>query len=329
MKHLQRNHTVAALVTAGGILALGASLGIAWIAGFGEAAARLAHPNWVWIPVALAGEIVAYLGYILGYRVLARAEQGAELELPHAVALVSTGFGIFVAAGGFALDTTALRRAGLSHDEARTRVLGLGALEYVLLAPAATVAALLVLLHHPEVGLGLTLPWLLGPPLGLVLALVALRFRNRVEGRSGWRRQATRVFDALELVKAMAMQPRRYIGAFAGVALYWIGDIFCLWAALNAFSAQTPPLAQLTLGYATGYALTRRTLPLGGAGVVEALLPLSLGWVGIALAPALLAVVAYRVINLWLPIVPALAGLPTLRRLETPGRRRRARAKAA
>jgi hypothetical protein len=35
-------------------------------------------------------------------------------------------------------------------------------------------------------------------------------------------------------------------------------------------------------------------LPLGGAGVVEGLLPFALGWVRIALAPAVLAVVAYR-----------------------------------
>ena len=73
--------------------------------------------------------------------------------------------------------------------------------------------------------------------------------------------------------------------------------------------------------------------PIGGkddweAGIVETLLPLSLSWLGIALAPALLAVFAYRLINLWLPIIPALAGLPSLRRLERgrpPRRERRTR----
>jgi uncharacterized membrane protein YbhN (UPF0104 family) len=95
-----------------------------------------------------------------------------------------------------------------------------------------------------------------------------------------------------------------------------LGDIFCLWAALHAFYADTPPVAQLLVGYATGYALTRRALPLGGAGVVEALLPFALGWVAIARAPAVLGVAAYRLINLWLPMLPALAGIPKLRRLE-------------
>src|SRR5581483_37824 len=99
----------------------------------------------------------------------------------------------------------------------------------------------------------------------------------------------------------------------------------CLWSTLHAFSAHTPPVAQLIVGYATGYAATRRALPLGGAGIVEALLPFALGWVKIERAPALLAVSAYRLINLWLPMIPALAGLPTLRRLERTHRRSRLR----
>ena len=54
--------------------------------------------------------------------------------------------------------------------------------------------------------------------------------------------------------------------------------------------------------------MTRRTLPFGGAGAVEALLPFALSWTGISLAAAVLAVFAYRVFNLWLPLVPAALG---------------------
>jgi hypothetical protein len=84
--------------------------------------------------------------------------------------------------------------------------------------------------------------------------------------------------------------PRQALLAFAGIASYWLGDIFCLWATLHAFEARTPPVAQLLVAYATGYSLTRRALPLGGAGVVEALLPFALGWVAIARAPAVVGV---------------------------------------
>ena len=58
--------------------------------------------------------------------------------------------------------------------------------------------------------------------------------------------------------------------------------------------------------YATGYAATRRSLPLGGAGVTEVLMTFSLYWVREPLAPALAAVVAYRVFNFLLVATPAL-----------------------
>jgi uncharacterized membrane protein YbhN (UPF0104 family) len=319
-----RRHKVALLVVVAALLAFGALFGVAWVAGLGEVWRLLRDPGWGWLGVALVAEVAAYIGYTLAYRELVRAESGPELEVPTAAALVATGFGVFLQQGGFALDREALRRAGMPEREVQRRVLGLGALEYALLAPAAVAAASLVVIRGLPVGKSLTLPWLIALPIGATLALTALRFRQRLDGNGPIRRRVGHALRALELVLCMARTPRLHWLAFAGIALYWMGDISCLWATLHAFQATTPPMPQLILGYATGYALTRRALPLGGAGVVEALLPLALGWVTIALAPALLAVVAYRGINLWLPMLAALAGLPRLRRLERPqqGRRR-------
>jgi uncharacterized membrane protein YbhN (UPF0104 family) len=201
-------------------------------------------------------------------------------------------------------------------------VLGLGALEYAVLAPAAVAAAAIVVIRGLPVSGSLTWPWIIALPVGALLSLTALRFRRRIEGEGSIRKSLGHSLRALELVLRLARSPRRHGLAFPSMALYWAGDIFCLWATLHAFEARTPPVAQLIVGYATGYAITRRALPLGGAGVVEALLPIALGWVKIALAPALLAVVAYRAINLWLPMVAALAGLPSLHRLERSQARR-------
>ena len=69
------------------------------------------------------------------------------------------------------------------------------------------------------------------------------------------------------------------------MALYWAGEVFVLWVCLAAFTGDTPSVAAVVVGYATGYALTRRTLPLAGAGAVEALLPFALVWVGYGLPP--------------------------------------------
>jgi len=180
-----------------------------------------------------------------------------------------------------------------------------------------------VLLRGLSVDQSLTLPWVIGVPAGAVLALTALRFRKSVGRWPVIGERLARGLNALALVLGIVCKPRQHWLGLLGVACYWAGDIFVLWSTLHAFSAHTPPTAQLVVGYATGYAATRRALPLGGAGIVEALLPFALGWVEIARAPALLAVFAYRLINLWLPMIPALAGLPTLRRLE--GRRRGSR----
>ena len=311
------------LVAVAGCLAAGALGGIAWHVGFGRVLTRLVHPHWIWFAVAIGGEVVAYAGYTAAYREVACAEDGAELKVPQAAALVAAGFGAFVHAGGFALDRAALVRAGLSDENARRRVLGLGALEYAVLAPATCVAAAFVLLFHRTISSSLTLPWLVGVPVGAVLALTAFRFKDSI--RKWWLigRPLARRLEALGLVLAIILSPRRHPFAVAGTLAYWGGDIFCLWATLHAFSAHSPPVPQLIVGYATGYALTRRALPLGGAGIVEALLPFALGWLKIALLPALLAVFAYRLINLWLPLVPAVVGLPTLHRLERPHHRRR------
>src|SRR5438067_13782281 len=124
--------------------------------------------------------------------------------------------------------------------------------------------------------------------------------RPRLTRSRGWRAHVANAVEALSLVRSMAVRPIPYGLAFVGIAIYWAGDIACLWAALHVFFQEPPPLAILVLGYATGYALTRRTLPLGGAGVVDTLLPLSLVWLGISFAPAVVAVVVYRFMNLWL-----------------------------
>ena len=322
-QQLGKPYRLVALVAAAAILSVGALTGLAASVGFEQVWQKAIYPHWGWLPAAVAGELVAYLGYVVAYREVARAEQGPELDVPRVAALVATGFGVFVQGGGFALDRAALERAGLTEQEARERVYGLQALEYTVLAPATLVAAVFLLADKGgAIDPSMTLPWVIGVPVGTALALLALRHKNVFRGK-GRRMQIYASLSAIQLLLKLLRQPLRAGAALAGISLYWLGDIFCLWAALHAFYAHTPPVAPLLVAYATGYALTRRTLPIGGAGVVEALLPFALGAVAIQRAPAVLAVGAYRAINLWLPMIPAIAGIPALRRIERKRRRRR------
>src|SRR5829696_181696 len=301
-------------IAVGVALALGTTVAVAWAAGYGDVLHRLGHPRPIWIALALAGQVVAYFGYMLAYREIARVERGPELGLMKLAAVVFTGFGVFVAHGGFSADVVALRGTGISRREARVRVMGLGALEYVLLAPAACVAAIIILAHGSRTpNLGMTLPWAICVPLGFAFAFWALRYRRRLSHRMGWRAALAHALDAVAVVPKLVRDPLRHGGAFIGMALYWVGEIFSLSAALHAFGSPRPAIAALIIGYATGYALTRRTLPLAGAGVVEALLPFALVWVGAGLAAAVLAVFVYRVFNLWLPLIPSVVGMRVLR----------------
>ena len=163
---------------------------------------------------------------------------------------------------------------------------------------------------HPS--LGFTLPWAIAVPLGFVAAFAALGYRHRVGDDGYWRSALQHGLDAVNMLKNLASQGAEHGGAFIGTTLYWAGDVGCLWASLRAFH-ESPDLPALIIGYATGYALTRRTLPFAGAGAVEALLPFALLWTGTPLAAAVTAVLAYRIVNFWLPIVPAVFGLRSLR----------------
>jgi uncharacterized membrane protein YbhN (UPF0104 family) len=296
--------------------------------------------DWRWLPVCAAGEVLAYVGYVLAYRDLARVDGGPELRYGVIARIVAAGFGAFVlsSAGGPAVDFWALSRAGLSRNEAVTRVLAMNTMKFGALGLAAALASLALL-----AGLGSGAPlafavpwlavvttcvalaaWLSGPGLGSRLAAPAI---DRVHGAGcGLRafehclRYLLRegLHDAVRgvvHVRSVVRRPLRYTAGNLGYPLYWAGDVVCLWGGLRAFGVHVGA-AELVLAYCTGYVVTILPLPGGGTGGVEAAMTYALHMVGVPLAPALLGVAVYRVVNFWLPIVPAVLVLPTLRRLE-------------
>ena len=298
-----------------GLLAAAALAGVAWAAGFGEVGRHIAHPHWMWFPIAFGGIVASYVGYLIAYRQLSRADNGPMFRLHHIGAVVATGVGVFIPRGGFALDQELLLDAGVPRQEAEARVRRLGLLEYAILAPAAFAAALLLFVDGFRDRAGVQLSWIVGVPVGTLVTLFLLRHRDRLRRGGRVRNVVARFLDAVVRLARMFVPPTTHgLGAAFGMSLYWAGDIFALWACLAAFMHGRPSVWALILAYATGYALSRRTLPFAGAGAVEALLPFALTWVGVALAPALLSVFAYRVLNLWLGVIPATPGLLVLKR---------------
>ncbi len=314
-----------AVVVAAATATVVVSVALASTAGW----ARIGHVvyrqhAWTWLTACFVAEVVAYLGYILSIRDIARVEQGPDMELSASAKTVVAGFGVFAAtrgSGGFAVDYWALRREGAGRRDAVGRVLALGFLEYATLSIVALLASVALYAdldgHASD---SATLPSLLVIPAFAFALWATSRKRvarlSRRGPKQGWLRRtfADSVAGARK-ARTLLLSPREHGLGVLGMTIYWAGDITCLWAALQLVGGHQITISALILAYAGGYVLSRRSLPAGGAGVVEIALTLALVGMGVRFAPALIAVLIYRLFNFWLPILPALVLIPTVRDL--------------
>jgi glycosyltransferase 2 family protein len=322
------------------VLAAGAFGLVGQVADYGELAAAARRSNRLWLPVAAAGEVLAYVGYVIAYRAIARVDDGPRLPVWTAIRVVALGFGASVvgsSAGGLAADFWALRRAGLKAHDATRRVLALNTMEWGVLAWFAAFSAIVVLAGRGHgAPIEMTLAWIVVVPtctalagyvtqparLGRLAGVGGGRARPGGPGVRVWAlwlwEEARRLFaDAIggvRLVRVFVTRPLRHPGGIAGFPLYWIGDLVTLYASLRAFGVSLEATS-LVLAYTTAYVLTALPLPAGGAGSMEVVIALTLHAVGVPLAPALLAAFLYRLFAFWLPILPALLLLPTVPQL--------------
>lgn len=261
-----------------------------------------------WIALIAGAELIAYPAYAIAYRSIACLHGHPPLTLPLVARVVAAGFGPFALGGGFGIDRQALHALHEDERSARVRVLALGTLEWAVLAPVTCVAAIVMLATGAKVPASLLWPWALAVPVGLGLALWASVPSRRARLSRLGGKQHERLSSLLEGVGSLhtlIAKPRAYAGAWLGTTLYWAADISAFYGGLRAFGLSLS-IGSVIVAYATGYVATRRSLPLGGAGITEALMTYSLHWLGAPLAPALAAVVAYRTFNFLLAATPAL-----------------------
>lgn len=307
-------HQISVFIFTGALLALGGLAALAWLAGPGGCWQYLRHARWAWMGLAPVALIVSHVGYTAAYREVARVEDGPTLGTGDATALVVAGFGPFNPRGGFASDTRGLASHDSDQERALLRVMVLSVLEYAVLAPAALVAAVWMLADHVAADPGLVRSWVIGVPAGALLTGAVWRLHRRFGHRHRVLIAGGRGIDAIRITLRMSASWPEGTLAWAAMALYWAGEIALLGICMDVFAPHHFSVGAAILAYASGYALTRRTLPLAGAGPVEVLLPLALVWVSYPLAAAVAAVAAYRLFNLWLTIPPAALALRRLRR---------------
>lgn len=277
-----------------------------------------------WIALIAAAELLTYPAYVLAYRTVARIGGHPPMALPLVTRVVVAGFGPFTIGGGFGTDKKVLHALHEDERSARVRVTALGTLEWAVLAPVACVDAIVLILTGANILPSLLWPWAIGVPVGFAFALW-VSSPDRV-ARLSWLRKGRRrrliahVLEGVSVLHRLGRHPRTYAGAWIGTSLYWAADIAAFYGGLRTFGLH-PDLGKVIMAYATGYVATRRSLPLGGAGVTEFLMTYSLYWVREPLAPALAAVVAYRGFNFLLAATPALIAhrrLPGVGEVDTP-----------
>jgi uncharacterized membrane protein YbhN (UPF0104 family) len=311
-----RGHPVAVTLAAFG-LAAAAVVAIAAAFGFGAFADAWSHLRPGWLAFGLGAELLAFAAYGFAYRAAARVHSGPDLPSALVARVVMAGFGPFSVSGGFAIDKRALAAVDGDERRATVRVLGLGALEWALLAPAAWLCAV-VLLASGGSGVmpSLLWPWAIAVPVGFAIALwlAEPNRRERIAAGGPVRRALGVGLQGVGILRSLAANVSTSWSAWLGTAAYWALDIAAFYGAIRFVGLQ-PDLGETVLAYATGYALTRRSTPLGGAGTTETLMTFALHWVGEPVPVALAAVLVYRVWNFVVPTVPALLARPRIEAL--------------
>ena len=205
----------------------------------------------------LVGETVAYLGYVLTIRDIARVDRGPDMDLAVSTKTVVAGFGVFAAtrtSGGFAVDYWALRREGAGRRDAVGRVLALGFLEYATLSIVALVASIALYARvDGQASDSATLPALLVIP-AFAFALWATSHKrskrlSRPQPNGNWfRRTFADSVAGARKARTLLLSPREHGLGVLGMTLYWAGDIACLWAALQLVGGRQITISALILG---------------------------------------------------------------------------------
>ncbi|MDQ0992930.1 lysylphosphatidylglycerol synthase domain-containing protein [Streptomyces sp. V3I7] len=263
----------------------------------------IANAQWGWVAAAVAFSALSYVAAamaLLGF---------VPERVPFLRTVAAQVAGSFVkivapaAVGGVALNTRFLQRAGVRPGLAvasvgASQLFGLGCHILMLLAfgyltgtektpslsPSRTVIAGLLTVAV------------------LVLVVTSVPFLRKfisTRVRSLFAGVVPRMLDVLQ-------RPQKLITGIGGMLLLTGCFVMCLDASIRAFGDQTTSLsiASVAVVFLAGNALGSAAPTPGGVGAVEATLTVGLIAVGLPKEVAAPAVLLYRLLTLWLPVLP-------------------------
>jgi uncharacterized membrane protein YbhN (UPF0104 family) len=267
-----------------------------------------------WLVLAVGLEVLSSLSYVVMFRpaFCNRMSWRSTLE----ISLSELAVGSIVpasGAGGVALGAWILTRSGMPVKIVATRsVAFLLVKSSVNFVAVAVIGLLLWLGVGPDLSPALTI---LGTAVSIgVLIGVPLvaRVLARAGARGGKRVRAVAVAIYDGTTEAGRLLKRRDPMLIAGAIGYWIFDNLVLLATFHAFGI-SPPLIIVLMAYLIGQIGGVLPLP-GGLGGIDGGLIGTLIVYGIDPAAAAAAVLAYRVVLFWVPIVMGAPAFWFLRR---------------
>ena len=288
--------------------------------GLGEVRDRLADASPGWLALAVTLEALSCISYVLMFRAVfcRRMSWRTSAEIGWAELAVGS---LVPASGaaGLALGAWILRRGGMAVDHIARR-----SVAFFLIKSSVNFVAVAVLGTLMAVGIvGPHKSWLLTAlPAALSVAVIVavLAIPRLGPGRdpgpdasklkrawSAVRGAVTKgTAEAVELVRS------RDLMVIVGAIGYWAWDNAVLWATFHAVGADVP-LSIVLMGYLIGQLGGLLPLP-GGIGGIDGGLIGTLVVYGAPAAATTAAVLAYRVILFWLPLIVGAIAFVSLRR---------------
>ncbi|MBS1862185.1 MAG: flippase-like domain-containing protein [Actinobacteria bacterium] len=304
---------------------LAALIAIVLIApGLGEVRERLDHADPAWLVLATLLEVLSVASYTLMFGPVfcvglgrRRAWQIGGSELALGSLVPSSGI------AGLGLGAWVLHRGGMSGERISRRSVAFFLISSAAnFAAVATVGTLLAVgVIGPEQPLALTaLPAALA-----LLTMAAIIAVSRTDEGGEVAPDASRARRALAVTRralaggsaeAVGLLRRGQVGVLLGSLGYWAFDNAVLWAAFRAFHLE-PPISVVLMGYLLGQLGGLIPVP-GGIGGLDGGLIGALVLYGVPAAGATAAVLAYRLVLFWVPLLVGGLAFVSLRR-DMPG----------
>jgi uncharacterized membrane protein YbhN (UPF0104 family) len=288
--------------------------------GLGQVRHLLTEARPEWVALAVAFEAMSCASYVLLFRPVFC--QSMPWRTSWEIGLVELGAGSIVpasGAGGLALGAWILSRGGMPAERIARRSVAFflikSSVNFIAVAVLGTVMALGLV--GPELSLWLTALPAAGASLVIAAVLVVPRLGPGapVPPDAGKLRKALREVrkalvvgtrEAVELVRS------RNLLVIAGALGYWVWDNAVLWATFHAFD-YSPPITVILMGYLIGQLGGLLPLP-GGLGGIDGGLIGTLIVYGVPAAATTAAVLTYRVILFWLPLLLGAVAFISLRK---------------